>query len=119
MTALFYEQSTLLISLLLFLAIMLTSEVGYWSGLRFEGRFSDLTRGQINAIQASMLGILALIMGFSFSTSLDRFNSRCDAVVDEANAIGTGYLRANLTPLSIREPTRKLLREYVDVRNET
>jgi hypothetical protein len=103
---------------MLFVVLLLAIEVGYRIGRRLERRFSDSARGHINAIQASMLGILALILGFSFSRSVERLNTRSEAVVDEANAIGTAYLRAETAPPSVREPAKKLLRDYVDLRVE-
>jgi hypothetical protein len=81
-----------------------------------DGAASDDTNGHINTIQTSTLGILALLLAFTFSLSLQRFESRSDAVVDEANAIGTAYLRAQLLPVARRGDVRRLLRDYVDVR---
>ncbi len=48
--------------------------------------------------------------------SLQRFDARSDAVGEEANAIGTAHLRAELTPPSVCEPAQSLMREYVDLR---
>jgi hypothetical protein len=63
-----------------------------------------------------MLGLLALIIGFSFSMALSRFEARRDAVVNEANAIGTAALRARLLPDPQRAEALKLLREYIQIR---
>jgi len=63
-----------------------------------------------------MLALLALILGFTFSLSLQRFNDRAAAVVDEANAIGTTYLRTHLLPESVRTDAKRLTREYMDFR---
>jgi hypothetical protein len=63
-----------------------------------------------------MLGLLALIIGFSFAMALSRFEARRDAVVNEANAIGTTALRARLLPDPHRAETLKLLREYIQIR---
>ena len=116
MTSLMYDQNTLLIVAMLLVALVLGIEFGYRFGRPMQPRFTDLARSQINAIQASMLGILALLLGFTFSQSLERFNARSEAVVDEANAIGTAYLRAQLIPPAVREAARALLRDYVDLR---
>ena len=48
--------------------------------------------------------------------SLQRFDARSDAVVDEANAIGTAYLRAQLLPAPLRKDVQALLRDYLDLR---
>ena len=63
-----------------------------------------------------MLGLLALMLAFTFSMALTRFEARRDAVVNEANAIGTTALRARLLPEPQRSATLKLLREYVQIR---
>ena len=60
-----------------------------------------------------MLGLLALMIGFTFAMSLSRFETRRDAVLNEANAIGTTALRARLLPEPHRTEVLKLLREYV------
>ncbi len=63
-----------------------------------------------------MLGLLALMIGFTFAMALSRFETRRDAVLSEANAIGTTALRARLLPQPERGEILKLLREYVTVR---
>jgi hypothetical protein len=63
-----------------------------------------------------MLGLLALIIGFTFSMALSRFEARRVAVLNEANAIGTTALRARLLPESHRTDILKLLKEYVQIR---
>jgi hypothetical protein len=118
MTSLIYYQSALVIAAALFMALVLAIEVGFRIGCRYEGRFNDPARGHINAIQASMLGMVALLLAFTFSRTLERFRTRSEAVVDEANAIGTAYLRAQLLPPSVGEPTQQVLRDYVDLRVE-
>ena len=65
-----------------------------------------------------MLGLLALMLAFTFSMALSRFEARRDAVLNEANAIGTTALRARLLPEPQRSETLKLLREYVHIRLE-
>jgi hypothetical protein len=57
-----------------------------------------------------------LLLGFTFSLSLQRYDSRSEAVVSEANAIGTAYLRAQLLPASVRAPTLKALASYLSLR---
>jgi hypothetical protein len=65
---------------------------------------------------ASILGLLALVLGFTFSLAASRFDARRQAVLEEANAIGTTYLRARLLPDPQQSAIVKLLGEYVDVR---
>ena len=62
--------------------------------------------------------LLAFMLAFTFGLAASRFDVRRGLVIDEANAIGTTYLRAGLLPEPHRSDVRSLLREYVDVRLE-
>jgi hypothetical protein len=66
----------------------------------------------------AMLGLLAFMLAFTFGSAASRFDTRRGFVVDDANAIGTTYLRAGLLAEPSRTEVRNLLREYVDVRLE-
>jgi hypothetical protein len=61
------------------------------------------------------LGLLAFMLAFTFGLAAARFDTRRQVLLDEANAIGTTYLRAGMLP-DRREAIRALLRDYVDVR---
>ena len=65
---------------------------------------------------AATLGLLAFTLTFTFGLAAARFDTRRQVVLEEANAIGTSYLRAALLPEPQRSETRRLLREYVEVR---
>ena len=62
--------------------------------------------------------MLALLLGFTLSLSLQRFDNRSVAVVEEANAIGTAYLRSKFLPPSLRQEAQRLFKNYVDLRIE-
>ncbi len=68
------------------------------------------------SVQAALLGLLALLLGFTYSQSLGRYEQRSEAVVSEANAIGTTWLRAHMLPISVRETVLQDLRQYQDLR---
>ena len=119
MHELMYDHNSLLICGILLLSLVLSIEAGYRFGRRAEQRNNDSSRAHVGAIQASLLGVLALLLGFTFSLSLQRFDSRSEAVIEEANAIGTAYLRAQLLADSIRGEVQTLLRRYVDLRVQT
>ena len=89
------------------------SELGRQLGARSGGQSTN-----IGTLESAMLGLLALLIGFTFAMALSRFEARRDAVVQEANAIGTTALRARLLPEPHRAETLKLLRQYVQVRLE-
>jgi hypothetical protein len=93
-------------------AIFVVSEIGWQLGIRTKpGGASN-----ISTLESAMLGLLALMLAFTFSMALSRFEARRDAVLNEANAIGTTALRARLLPDPHRSETLKLLREYVQIR---
>jgi len=118
MTSLIYDQSSVLIVGVLFVGLVLGIEAGYRISRRSRAHVNKSVRTQINAIQASMLGMIALLLGFTFSQSLERHDARSEAVVDEANAIGTAYLRAQLAPPPVRDRAPSTVAEYLDLRVE-
>jgi hypothetical protein len=75
-----YDFPTALIVAVLFVFIVVGIELGYRLGRRTQKRLVEPTKSQINAIQASMLALLALILGFTFSLSLQRFDDRASAL---------------------------------------
>ena len=87
------------------------SEVGWRLGAR-----SGAESTNIGTLESATIGLLALLVGFTFAMALSRFEARRDAVVQEANAIGTTALRARFLPEPHRTESFKLLREYVTVR---
>jgi hypothetical protein len=107
-----YHYSLLSIFLVGLGVILVAGEIGWQLGMRAEGRGGE----SIATLEAAVLGLLALIIGFTFAMALARFEARRDAVVNEANAIGTTALRARLLPEPQRTETLKLLRDYVQVR---
>jgi hypothetical protein len=111
-----YDHSSVLIVGILFFVLVAATEAGFRLGFRYSGSTMEATKGQIHAIQASLLGVLALLLGFTFSLALQRFDSRSEAVVEEANAIGTTLLRADLLPFPVRAPVEDLILEYLDLR---
>ncbi len=72
--------------------------------------------GPVGSLVGAMLGLLAFILAFTFGMAASRFDNRKQLVLDEANAIGTTYLRAALLPPAEGLEIRRLLREYTDGR---
>jgi hypothetical protein len=76
--------------------------------------------GALGALIGALLGLLAFMLAFTFGLAANRFDTRRQLVLEEANAIGTTYLRAGLMPQPQGNDVRRLLREYVDIRlNQT
>jgi hypothetical protein len=103
--------------LVAFLLTLAAVEAGYWLGkwrLRRDHEH-DATAGATVGIT---LGLLAFTLAFTFSMAADRFDARRAMVLEEANAIGTTYLRALMLPAPAASDVRGLLRQYVDARLE-
>lgn len=94
------------------------AEAGYRIGLRLFNARDEARRSQISGVQGAVLGLLGLLLGFTFSMAVSRFEERRDLVLLEANAIGTTWLRADLLPEAHRAETKALLQRFVDVRVE-
>jgi hypothetical protein len=73
-------------------------------------------RSLMSGIGAAMLGLLGLLLGFTLSMAIGRWEARLDVIVEEANAIGTMHLRAGLFEQPVRDELRASLREYTDAR---
>lgn len=113
-----YDIATIQIAGILFVLMVLAVEAGYRWGYRRNGKADESAKAHIGGVQASLFGLVALLLGFTFSLAVQRYDSRSEAVVEEANAIGTAYLRALLLPSSVRADVRQALRDYVDLRVE-
>ncbi len=113
----FYENEWLIfvISTVLF---FLATEVGFRAGHIRRSRADESTKSQATTFQSAILGLLALLLGFTISMALSRIEVRKQMVVEESNAIGTAYLRAQLLPEPEKTEISRLLRQYVDVRLE-
>jgi hypothetical protein len=101
------------VSTVLFLLIF---EVGYRIARKRQTSIDEATKAWFTAIYSAILAMLGLLLGFSYSMAQQRFEVRKQLVVQEANAIGTTYLRAEWLPEPYRGDVAKLVRQYVDVR---
>lgn len=107
-----WQTNELLLILSTCALMALAIELGCWLGRRHHGRASEAITGHINNLQSAILGLLALLLGFTFSMALARFDARKALVVDEANAIGTAALRAEFLPEPDRLEAHELLADY-------
>lgn len=105
--------------LLLFPVSFLSLTVAAWLGGWAAGHrhtIADESREDFNVIQAATLTLLGLIIGFTFSMALSRYDQRKNLEEEEANAIGTAYLRADLLPESDAAKVKGILRDYAELR---
>jgi hypothetical protein len=96
--------------------VLMAIEVGYRMG-RLVRRHSENEKDtSVSTITGSVLGLVSFMLAFTFGIVTDRYDARKALVREEANAIGTAYLRSNFTSEPDRGKTTKLFREYVDSR---
>lgn len=89
---------------------------GYLLGRRQRRRHPGGEAGSVGAAAAAILGLLAFLLAFTFGMAASRFDARKALVLDESNAIGTAWLRAELLDGAAAATARKLLTDYLDVR---
>jgi len=85
-------------------------------GYRVARRRDDVEKSDEGHVLSAMLALLGLLVGFTFSIAVTRHELRRSLVVEEANAIGTEYLRAQLVPEPFRTRLVEALRRYTDAR---
>jgi len=107
--------SSLELALVVFAVLFGATGLGIWTGRALSRRRSGL-KEPLGIMQAALVGLVALLLAFGLTMAVGRYQARRDAVVLEANAIGTTYLRAQ----TLSEPTRteslELLKRYGDAR---
>src|SRR5262245_23780758 len=108
-----YSQSEGLLAPALFLVLLLAGAAGFRYGRRRSPQTDERTRSYEVTLQGAILGLLGLLLGFTFAMAVSRFDSRKRLVVDEANALGTAFLRARLLPEPERTEVATLLRRYL------
>ena len=103
----------------IFLGILVCIMLGRWLGRRAIARYGSAGVPNISSLEAAVFALLGLLIAFTFSGALSRFDVRRIQVVDEANAIGTAYLRIDLLPAPVQPLLRETFRNYVDARIAT
>jgi hypothetical protein len=111
----FYLIDHRLVTLMMVVVLVAAGELGFRLGSRRRD-VQDSFRSLMSGTGAAMLGLLALLLGFTLSMAVSRWDARQDMIVDEANAIGTTWLRAGLIEEPLREELQNTLRAYTDDR---
>lgn len=98
--------------------IIVLLEVGRRIGARMIAKEGESAAKGFGAIEGAIFGLMGLILAFSFSGGLSRFDARRQLVVTEANHIGTAWLRIDVLAPESQSPMRDLFRRYLDSRIE-
>jgi hypothetical protein len=109
----FFRLSSLELALILLAVILGTTAIGLFLG-RYLRHRSEHLREPVGVLQAALLGLVGLVLAFGLALAVARYESRRVAIVDEANAIGTTYLRAQTLPEPIRTQSLERLVRYTD-----
>lgn len=113
-----YQLDTLWIAAGLLVAMALAGEIGSRVGRRGQPRTDDARLGHVGSVVGSLLGLLALLLGFTFAMTASRYDTRRQLVANDANVLGALYLQSSLLPDTPRQSFKHLLRQYVDQRAE-
>ena len=102
------------------LAVVLVAVVGGFTAVgilvgRYVGTRPDAGVEPVGVVQGTLLGLVGLLLAFGLTMAVGRYEARRALVVQEANAIGTTYLRAQLLPEPARTTSLDLLRPYADL----
>ena len=108
--------AAMLLALSLFLGMLILLVAGRHIGAQRIARDGEGARTGTGAIDAAVFALLGLLVAFTFSNAASKFDTRRNLIVDEANAIGTAYLRLDLVPEARRNALRESFRRYVDAR---
>jgi hypothetical protein len=98
----------------LFLLLLLCLEIGHIHGQKSATKGGD-DKG-VSTVEGAVIGLVGFLLAFSFAGAQTRLEARRATIVDEANAVGTAYLRTDLLKLSDQVRIKPLFREYVEHR---
>lgn len=101
----------------LFIGSLVVFGIGRYIGVRWLPE-SESEHTSSGLLDGAIFGLLGLLIAFTFSGAISRFDYRKEMVITEANAIGTAYLRLNLLSVETQPALRTLFRQYLDARLE-
>jgi hypothetical protein len=108
----------LLITVGMLVAMMAFLEVGRRIGVHRITKNPEGIRTGVGTLEGAVFALLGLLIAFTFSGAMSRFDDRRHLVVEESNDIGTAYLRVDLLPAASQPAIRELFRQYLDSRLE-
>jgi hypothetical protein len=100
----------------MFLAMLFVLEIGRRLGELRLAADPEAAKSGSGAVEGAVFGLMALLVAFTFSGAATRFDVRRALVVEEANDIGTAWLRLDLLPVTAQPPLREKFRQYLDAR---
>ncbi len=111
-----YDTPAELIAGAFLILLLMAVELGHALGRRVDVRDWEKSSGAYTTLAGAVLGLLGLLLAFSFGMADARYGARKAVVLKEANAIGTASLRASFLDASTEPRMKALMRQYVDAR---
>ena len=111
-----FTWTAALVAASLLAGVLLFLELGRRIGLRRLKQEGDGAGAGVGVVEGAVFALLGLLVAFTFSGAAARFEHRRNLVVDEANAVGTAYLRIGLLPTAAQGEMRDRFRRYLDAR---
>ena len=109
----FFRLSTVELWLVIAAIVFGFVALGYIVGRGLRTR-SETLREPIGVVQGALLALVGLILAFGLTLAIGRYDARRVAIIDDANAIGTAYLRAQTIAEPQRSKSLRLLVQYTD-----
>jgi hypothetical protein len=100
----------------LFFGMLAMLEFGRRLRLRHQELHEEGAGPGLGAVEGAVFALLGLLIAFTFAGAASRFDDRRQLIVEEANDIGTAYLRLDLLPPATQPPLREKFRRYLDAR---
>jgi len=101
---------------LIVVILVISFEIGFKVGRWWQIRTPEETEGPTGTLVGGLLALMAFLLAITMGMASDRFDTRRELVIEEANDITTTYLRAGYLPAPAAEESRALLREYAPLR---
>jgi hypothetical protein len=100
----------------LFVGVLILLELGRRIGAKRMAAEGEAARTGTGAVEGAVFGLMGLLIAFTFSGAASRFEARRQLVTEEANDIGTAWLRLDLLPAAAQPSLRDCFRRYVELR---
>src|SRR5262245_4617832 len=110
----FFSLPSWALALIVFAIIGIATAGGYAAG-RYLREHQEKLREPFGVLQGALLGVVGLILAFGLTLAVGRYEDRRAALVTEANAIGTSYLRSQLIAEPARSRSLQLFPRYADL----
>jgi len=114
-----YTPMPIIAAIILFFCMLLFQEIGRRTGIRRLTKSpKEMGATSTGMMESAIFALFGLLIAFTFSGGATRFDERRHLIAEEANAIGTAYLRLDMVDADARSELRELFRQYLDSRLE-